>query len=83
MDTTIDIGRAPAGGAIASKARFARFTEHRGIGMSLIGYWADLAGYYAGTDGNAWSYACGGWSNCGELASFRANFSRRYRGELF
>ena len=65
--------------------RYAIETDRHGITMRLIGEWLDLAAYYEGSDGNAWSFnACtGGWSNCGPVADFRANFAQRYRGALF
>jgi len=65
--------------------RYAVETECHGITMRLIGEWIDLAAYYSGSDGNAWTYSAttGGWSNGGDLESFRASFERRYRGALF
>lgn len=65
--------------------RFAKLTDHRGIDMSLIGHWSDLAAYYSGSDGNAWTWsaATGKWSNSGELESFVKNFYQRFRGVLY
>lgn len=61
---------------------YAKETEAHGIKMRLIGGWMDLAAYYAGSDGNAWSYQSG-WSNCGPLAEFIKNGKlARVRGEL-
>ena len=41
-----------------------------GVEMTLIGGWSDLAAYYAGSDGNAWSHQ-GSWSNCGPIEDFK------------
>ena len=67
------------------QSKFRRSAEHNGIELDLIGDWADLAAYYAGADGNAWSFsaATGRFSCCGELAEFLAAFAQRYRGRLF
>lgn len=53
--------------------------------MTLIGEWSDLAAYYQGDDGNAWSVSsppCH-WSNCGPIGDFLAHFPSRWRGKLF
>lgn len=55
-----------------------------GVNLQLIGYWSDLAAYYEGDDGNAWSYGVGARITCcGPIDSFREHFAQRYRGELF
>lgn len=66
-------------------SRFGLTAEHRGISLRLIGDWQDLAGYYEGDDGNAWSVSAGTgrFVNCGEIETFRANFAARFRGRLF
>lgn len=58
---------------------------HKDIEMTVIGDWIDLAVYYSGSDGNAWSFSrcTNKWTNCGNLETFRENFSKRYRGKLF
>lgn len=58
--------------------------EHNGIKMKIIGGWQDLASYYSGSDGNAWSYShcTRKWSNQGNEVDFRARFDRMYRGKL-
>lgn len=60
-------------------------TEYKNIKMTLIGEWIDLAYYYRGSDGNAWSFSrcTNRWSNMGEIESFILNFEKRYRGKLF
>lgn len=61
---------------------YAKETTFEQIKMRLIGGWIDLAGYYAGSDGNAWSYQSG-WSNQGPLSEFVARLqSGKIRGEL-
>jgi hypothetical protein len=63
-------------------SRYSRTSEHAGITMTLIGYWIDLAAYYRGSDGNAWSWQ-GRWSNCGPVAEFCARLrAGRIRGKL-
>lgn len=67
--------------------RFAKTHETRkGVKLRLIGQWKDLAAYYEGEDGNAYSFsACivgAGFVNCGPVAEFRATFNGKYRGEL-
>ena len=63
-------------------ARYARTSEHHGIRMELIGYWIDLAAYYRGSDGNAWSYQSR-WTNCGPVDEFCARVrAGRIRGKL-
>jgi hypothetical protein len=54
----------------ANPSRFALATDHRGIEMTLVGYWVDLGAYYRGSDGNYWSFGTGAgyggnWSNQG------------------
>lgn len=50
--------------------------------MTLIGYWIDLAAYYRGSDGNAWSYQSR-WTNCGPVAEFCARLrAGQVRGKL-
>lgn len=62
--------------------RYARTSEHRNIRMTLIGYWIDLAAYYRGSDGNAWSYQSG-WTNCGPVDEFCSRVrAGRIRGKL-
>ena len=53
--------------------------------FKVIGKWQDLATYYVDpATGTVWAYGCGGsFSNCGQEDEFRANFSKRYRGELY
>lgn len=51
--------------------RYAPTTDHRGITMTLVGYWIDLAAYYRGSDGNYWSFGTGAgyggnWCNRGK-----------------
>ena len=54
----------------------------QGIRMTRIGGWSDLTAYYAGSDGNAWSY-WHVWTNHGELVAFKlALMMGKYRGEL-
>lgn len=61
----------------------AKETEAHGVKLSRIGGWIDLAIYYAGSDGNAWSYQSGHWTNMGELEAFKARLAKGfYRGEL-
>lgn len=62
-------------------------TEHHGVKMAMIGYWSDLVAYYAGSDGNAWSFSNGAgyggnWSNEGPINEFVASFGKRRRGQL-
>lgn len=61
---------------------YSNTTHHDEIAMILIGQWQDLAAYYEGSDGNAWSYQSG-WSNQGNIEAFlrRVTF-RKIRGEL-
>lgn len=67
--------------------RFAKTYDHKGITLRLIGEWADMAAYYEGSDGNAWSFSASvpgaRPSNCGPIAEFRATFASRRRGQLF
>lgn len=65
--------------------RYAQSAEtSKGVKLRLIGYWVDLAAYYEGDDGNAYSCGVTGrFSNCGEIGAFRSNFKTRFRGELF
>lgn len=51
------------------RTRYAPLTRNGDIHMSLIGHWIDLAAYYRGSDGNAWSYQSG-WTNCGPCEQF-------------
>ena len=61
---------------------FAKQTSAMGIDMTLIGGWSDLAGYYSGSDGNAWAYQSG-WSNQGPVNQFIERLQAgRIRGEL-
>lgn len=61
---------------------FAKQTSAMGIDMELIGGWADLAGYYKGSDGNAWAYQSG-WTNQGPIAEFITRLQAgNIRGEL-
>lgn len=64
-------------------------TEHWGIKMTMIGYWQDLQAYYAGSDGNVYSFSNGAgyggnWSNCGPIDEFRSALlsGKRFRGQL-
>lgn len=53
--------------------------------MKLIGGWSDLCAYYAGSDGNCWSYHMAplGWSNNGPVDQFKERIKAgRFRGEL-
>ena len=62
--------------------RYAKQTNFNGIKMTLIGGWNDLAAYYAGSDGNAWSHQMG-WSNQGPIDAFKSRLQAgRIRGEL-
>lgn len=68
--------------------RYSLESEHRGIRMKLIGEWIDMAAYYEGSDGNAWAYQKlggpgNGWTNEGDISTFRATFGKRRRGYLF
>ena len=55
----------------------------REVNLRLIGSWVDLAKYWEGDDGNAWSSGVtGSLVNRGPIAEFRANFANRYRGTL-
>ena len=69
-------------------SRFAKTYETaKGVKLKLIGEWQDLAAYYEGEDGNAWSFsACVPGArpvNCGPIAEFRDTFKGKFRGELF
>lgn len=63
------------------------YVTPKGVKCKLIGRWGDMVAYYAGDDGNAYSFnACipGARVVCdGNLEEFRARFGRMYRGELF
>lgn len=63
---------------------FAINTEHNGINLTLAGQWQDLAAYYRGDDGSAWTFSTctNSWSNEGDWESFMAHFSTRRRGTL-
>ena len=61
--------------------KWSKESVHNGIKMQLIGTWEDLAGYYEGSDGNAWKFQTS-WSNLGPVDEFKANFKNRYRGKL-
>lgn len=63
---------------------FATDTEYNGIQMTLAGQWQDMAAYYRGDDGSAWTYnqCTRSWSNCGDYAEFVATFDQRRRGKL-
>lgn len=62
--------------------RYAKQAEHDGIQMRLIGHWIDLAAYYEGSDGNAWSFQ-GRWVSQGPVDAFKARMSAgRIRGVL-
>jgi hypothetical protein len=62
--------------------RYSKATEHDGISMTLIGYWIDLAAYYAGSDGNAWAFQMR-WANCGPVEEFKARLAQgKVRGKL-
>jgi len=68
--------------------RYSRTSEYSGIRMTLIGYWIDLAAYYRGSDGNAWSFGSAGsygsrWTNCGPVEEFCARLrAGKIRGKL-
>lgn len=74
----------------ARTSRFAATAEvhsrtQPSIALRLIGDWGDLAAYYEGADGNAWTFhaSSGRFTNSGEIADFRATFATRCRGVLF
>lgn len=61
---------------------YSRQTEHRGISMTLIGVWSDLAAYYSGSDGNVWAFQMH-WANLGPESEFRDRLAAgRIRGKL-
>ena len=52
-----------------------------GVKMAMIGGWSDLCAYYAGSDGNAWSYSTS-WSNKGPSEQFvKQLLAGKWRGE--
>lgn len=57
----------------------------KSIKMQQIGGWIDLATYWSGDDGNAWTchHSTGRWTNNGPVDAFREQFPTRFRGELF
>lgn len=62
--------------------RYAKETDFNGIKMTLIGGWSDLAAYYSGSDGNAWSHQ-GNWLNQGPVEQFKSRLvAGKIRGEL-
>jgi hypothetical protein len=68
----------------------ARTTEYRTrdgrvITMTQIGRWLELATYWRGSDGNAWTHhSCSGaWTNNGPADTFRERFGTAFRGQLF
>lgn len=79
-NATPNTDRAAAASRFANlwRTKFAPATEHNGIQMKRIGGWQDLAGYYSGSDGNAWTCRAPGafygsssnWRNEGPLIPF-------------
>lgn len=66
------------------RANFANNCEHDGVHMTLVGQWRDMAAYYRGDDGSAWTFnlCTGRWSNSGSYAEFIQTFSTKHRGQL-